>query len=517
MKTDQFIQSNIVITFLTLLSVGINFISQILLAYYFGASSERDAYFAAITLPTYLVTLFTGSITTIFLPFYVSLKKEKSTVAIKQFISSSIGFFFIVLLLLAIIGFFFSQDILNYTLPGFNAQQLKSTTPLFRVLIFIIIFQSITSFLTIFYHTENRFLTPAASPIIVSLTSLTFVVFLHQYGIMSLAMGTLTGSILSTLALSPILKEKVMLAHLFSLRNIELKLALKMAVPLIVSGALRKVTPVAERIMASELPSGSISFLGYGNQLYMLLTMIASSSIGTTFYPPMSLAWAEGDENKFWHLFTNGIRLILLITLPIAAILYAISSPVVQIIFERGAFKHDTTLAVADTLKLLLGAFLFSSLGNIVMKIFYVSKKTSILTLVSTVELLTYILSGYYLSRHFSYLGLAAALSVSTSIPLIMALIFSPKKKPFSFKTFYADVVKLLLAAAICSSITFIIYRPLYAALNNVFTSTAISSLGALILYAVSILYIFKIEDSGLIINTAKKYIQTPFKKENSK
>src|ERR1035437_2396077 len=77
----------ILITFFSFLGITISFCSQLIIGYYFGATAERDAYFVAITIPTYLSAIFIGSVGIIFLPKIVSILNNKPSESI-NFLSS---------------------------------------------------------------------------------------------------------------------------------------------------------------------------------------------------------------------------------------------------------------------------------------------------------------------------------------------------------------------------------------------------------------------------------------------
>jgi putative peptidoglycan lipid II flippase len=485
--------------------MGINFISQIVLAYYYGARAERDAYFSAMVVPTYIIALFVGSFTVVLLPFFVGLKKKKNEEEVQRFVSSLLGLCITALVCVAIIGFALSKSIVSWVVPGFTTEQLVIVKELFRILIFTIISQSISSFLTVFYHAENRFFLPALSPLIMPITSLIFVVAFNQYGIKSLALGTLIGSILSVFVLFPVLKGRVRFGYFFYFINIDVVAVVKLALPLFMFGAVYRLTAMAERRMASHLSLGSISYLGYGNQIYVLLSTIAAGSIATTFYPIMAKIWAEGNKKELTNYLIKGIRLILLITLPIAAIFIVMANPIIKILFQRGAFDSNTTAAVASTVTVLMGAFIFSSLGAIISKIFYITNRTILISIVSIIEVFIYILSGYLLSIQYSYLGLAAALTISTGFTIIVLIIVLLKEKYITYNALSWDILKILTASFVCGLVAHLVYNSLAI---NAIVAGVLSTSFAFISYFVIVIYILKINDAVSIKNIAKTILK---------
>lgn len=505
MSPPKFIRSNIVITFLSLLSVGINFISQMILAFYFGTGMERDSYFSAMTVPTYVVTLFVGSFTVMFLPFFVNFRKENGSQKVIEFVSSIFGLCVVSLSLIAILGFFFANKIVSFIAPGFSEARLLATSDLFSILIFTLIFQSLASFLSVFHHVENKFSLPAISPIITPITALLAVLFFNDYGIGSLAVGTLIGSILSMLIVLPKAAKQMQFALLFNFLNIDIKQFVKLTLPLMISGAIFRLTTVAERIFASELPTGSISYLAYGNQIYLLLVSLASGSIAATFYPIMSKAWAENHREVFSGYLDKGIKLILMLTLPIAAIFISLSAPIIKVLFQRGVFDSTATLAVANTLRILMMAFVLASMGTLLAKVFYITKKTVTISIISLIEILIYILSGYLLSNKYSYLGLAAALAISVGFGVIVSAFILIRERLLSSKDFRVDIIKLLVASFFC----YLMATLMYAQLESLRTLYAliISVLISIVCYLLMSLYILRISDSEVIKKTVRGWL----------
>lgn len=504
MSSAKFIRSNILITFLSLVGVGVNFISQMLLAYYFGATAERDAYFSAMAVPTYFIALFIGSLSVIFLPYYVDFRKKNPDSEVIKFVSSTFGACIVFLSLITILCFLLSSKIVFWIAPGYSPEQLELTGSLFRILIFTVIFQSLSSLVTVFHHVDNRFLWPAISPIVMPLTSLLFVILFHDYGIMSLALGVLAGSVLSMIILLPMALKNIRLNYFTSLLNPNTGKVVRLALPLLASGAIYRLTTILERIIASRLPSGSISFLGYSNQLYLLLATIASGSIVTTFYPIMSAAWAEGNRVEFNEILSRGIKLILLITFPIAAIFIALGSPIIEILFQRGAFDSSATQAVASSLALLMGAFIFGSLGNIMVKAFYITNKTLTISIICIIEVLVYAIAGYILSSSYSYLGLAFALTVSTGFTIGVSTFFLLKWKYISIESLPVDVIKLSTGALVCGLIAHFTFNLMRS--FPVLISTGLSTLMGVLCYLVTVLYILKISHAAAINKVVKSY-----------
>jgi len=448
------------ITALSFAGIVLSFISQLIIAYFFGATSERDAYFAAIVIPTYLVAILSGSIGFIFLPKVIELRNISGQSA-RMFINNILGSTTIGLLILIILGIFFSKSILNLTAPGFDSKMLAYTGNLLRILLFTSLFSVLTNLIGYLYQIKQKFIRPALAPLIIIPISILFVVILNsKIGIMSLAIGTLIGSITSFLFVIPILftKEFRFSFHI-DISDYHFVSMMKVSLPLLVGGIVFRSAPVFERMIASGLPEGSISILGYSNQLLTVLITIATSGIVVSFFPSMSDAWTK-DINLFIQYFNKSIRIILLLTVPIALSFVLFGDTFIKILLERGAFSSKDTIAVSKTFAYLTPAFIVLSLGGIIAKVFYISKRTLDFTIIASFELLSYLLLIYILSPRYGYLGIAMGTSIAYSVFILIYYFYATAFiiKKYQYKLLFIDIIKIISISLLSFSLGYLLF-----------------------------------------------------------
>jgi putative peptidoglycan lipid II flippase len=413
------------ITALSFLGIILNFLTQLIAAYYFGASPERDAYFAAMTVPTYIAAVLVGSLGAIFLPQYVDVKTQKGTLAANDFLFNAITLTAIFSAAIVLAGMLFSYPVLAVTTPGYTGSQLQLTAELFVIICPTITFQTVSAISGAALQTVHRFVLPALAPVIASLLSLVCVSTLSKYiGIKSLAYGTLTGQGIACMLTIFALRRSVHFRFKIDWRNQHIYKLVTISAPLLFAGLFYRSTSVFERGIASSLPKGSLSFLGYANQITTILAAVTSSGIAATLYPQLSQAWSEKNMDQLRHLFQKGIRVILLISCPISALFVFWGIPIIRILFERGAFTHEVTLAVSSTLAILTIAFIANSLGGVIAKIYYMSGKTMVGSLLEIICTIIHIVSAYLLAGVFFYKGLAMATSVYGLVSITASFVF---------------------------------------------------------------------------------------------
>jgi putative peptidoglycan lipid II flippase len=443
------VKPTLLITFFSFLGITISFCSQLIIGYYFGATAERDAYFVAITIPTYLSAIFIGSVGIIFLPKIVSILNNKPSESI-NFLSSIFWMLTLILLSFSVIGILFSSSIIKSVSPGYDVQQNALTSKILMLLMPTCIISVLSNFLSSLYQIQNNFLRPALSSIITSVISLFFIILLsNKIGIFGLAVGYLVGSIISFIFLLPILKTYKLRLYI-NLNSSEIRSFLRTLFPLFLTGILFRSTSLFERMIASGLPTGSISYLGYTGQILAILATITSSGIAVSFYPMFSKMWSENRMSELIPFFNKIFRVILLISLPIFFFFILFGEILVKIIFERGAFTSSVSIAVSIALAWSMGAFVFQNLGSVVSKVFYVTGKTSVISIIASLEILIYISLGFFLSKYISFIGLSISLSISSMFNILLSLILINKKIfKISFNYLLFDFLKILSISAI--------------------------------------------------------------------
>jgi putative peptidoglycan lipid II flippase len=493
--TRNLFKSTFQITFFSLLNIGLNFFLQLIIAYYYGTSYERDAYLASIVIPTYLNTVFAGSIGFIFLTKFQEAEKTGDKSILDGFLSHTFFWVSALLVFLTILGILFSKKIISFSVPGFDNQQVLFTSRLLVIVLPSTIFFTLSNLFSSIYQIKNRFIRPALIPLIIPIASVLSVLFFtKRIGILSLAYGFLIGTIMSCILLSTacyIVKFRFFLnrnsrEHFYSL--------LEKSLPLFLFGFIFKFSPVFERMIASKLESGSISYLGYSNQIMSILATIASSGIAVSLFPLMSKYWIENRKQEVGIKLLTGVRLVLLLTVPVAFIMILWGDVFIKTLLERGVFNHNSTIAVSLCLSFMMGAFIFQSLGNIIIKVFYFSGKTWIISMIASFELLTYIILGFYLSKSYSYIGLALSLSISSFINIFLSTLYIDRYLVnLNLKKMLFDAGKVLTISFLSVSSMKLVNDLHIIIYNDVINLGLSILLGVIFLYFLGL--IFKVEE----------------------
>ncbi|MFJ6935532.1 murein biosynthesis integral membrane protein MurJ [Streptomyces sp. NPDC101132] len=144
-------------------------------------------------------------------------------------------------------------------------------------------------------------------------------------------------------------------------------LALGTLAPVIFFAVSRQSQVLVERFLAASLPPGAISHLNYAQKVAQM-PMVLSLMICTVTFPVVAQAMAGGELEKARRRVEQDLALASLAVLTGTALVIGYAPQIIQVLFERGAFTHEDTLATAAVMRVyavgLLGHCLVGALSR---------------------------------------------------------------------------------------------------------------------------------------------------------
>lgn len=358
----------------------LQFVLQVILARYFGAGAQMDAYLAAFAVPVVLTAILVGSLGYAFVPVFIERMRNAGEDAGWE-MATVVGVSVVgVTASIALAGYAFAPALVSRLFPA----QASLAAGLLRVLIWLTVTNSLVSFLFSLYHGLQRFIVPALSSIIGTALTVGLTVYWQpSLGIFAVAWAVLCGSVLQTLLLIPLW-----------IRNLRFRgrvdegtrRCLMLLMPLMAGAAYYKLDPLVDRYLASRLPPGSISHLGYAWRIATALITIGTTGLSTVAFPAFATHSAGGRMDAFRDEIAHCWRFLAFLMIPICVGLALFSRPAVADLLERGAFSAADTRAVAWLLVLYIGAIVAASVGEVAAKVFFALNNTRTPTVIVVIS-----------------------------------------------------------------------------------------------------------------------------------
>lgn len=435
--------------------------SQVATAYLFGAGSEMDAFFTALTIPLYLQIVLLGGLPFVVIPAFVNEENSGNEDAAWSLTGTLIWVSCGLLFAIAIACAIFSRGIIDITAPGFGEIKSNLASQMLAIIIFSVPFMGLSSFTSGVQNVRGKYFSPATATAIGSVGNLVILLLLHsKLGPLALAWGSFGSAVLQAgVTAVPVIRHGW--KSLLPLGDPRVKEILKLITPFILFGFITSSRLIFERFFASALPDGQISYLGYASKISNIFVILLATSIAAAIFPAMARSFARDGVPGLIRQFDYGLSMTLAVALPAVTIISALSVPLIKSLFERGAFRQDTTLSISLIIPIvMINDVLFRMINNMILRTYYVLKDTLTTNLISSLTIVIYIIFAKTLTARWGYMGLAFAQPIQMGFSIsIVSLLLIRKIKNVPVKKLFGNICRYLFVSLIAALIGWIVTR----------------------------------------------------------
>ena len=268
---------------------GIQIIGQIVVARFFGARMELDAFVSAVTIPTVLTTVIAGTLNDAFLPL---LKKHqlKSEDEGNTYFVKIVLLMTLILLVVCILIQLFSVSILHSLFGSRGSSFILFTDELMKWMIYTLPFTLIGTFSTSYLYSKNKFINSSLAYLIGSILNLSIIIaFSPVLGIWSMVLAFIAAILIQLFVTFPFNTFKYVsnsFVLLFSKETLtEFKILLLSWIPLIISSLAVRFDNILIRSFAARLPEGFIVYTNLVSKLFSGLVGIMTIGLQIVFFP----------------------------------------------------------------------------------------------------------------------------------------------------------------------------------------------------------------------------------------
>jgi len=341
----------------TMLSRLTGFARDMLMASVLGAGPVSDAFFVAFKLPNFFRRLFAeGAFNAAFVPLFAARLHNDGKAEAKRFAEDVASVLVVVLFLFVAALQIAMPWVMLIFAPGWHDERAKFdlAVELARLAFPYLLFISLVSFFGGVLNTLGRFAAVAGTPILLNVVMVGAIIWLTPYVKTpghALAWGVAVAGAVQFLWLAVSMRQAGMSLHL---RWPRLTPGVKRLLTLILPGALGagvvQVNLFVDIVIASLLPTGSITFLYYADRINELPVGVVGVAVGTALLPLLSRQIRQGDDAAAKDSLNRAIEIALLLALPAAAASIVIAEPIIATLFQRGAFTQAESARTAAAL-----------------------------------------------------------------------------------------------------------------------------------------------------------------------
>ncbi len=420
-------QAIVIITTLTLLSKGMGFVRDIIIAYFFGTSSTMDSFLASQNPLNLISGIVMGTFAAAFLPLFVRVYKQRGQEEAERYSSTIFYSALLILSGLVLLTAIFAPEVVRVFLPGFTGKEFDLTVKFLRWMSLATVITSIVSFLSALLRGEKKFLAYPLVGLGFDFVIIGVLFLTRHYGDISLALAWTAGPVFMLMILG--FAERRFLNPLKVSRKIpETRDLYKMIAPLLFSSALSMLNTIVDRSFASGLETGAISSLTYAGRVNGAASGILGAPIGQVAYPSIASHVAENDMNGLLITVKKSMKLLAFFLIPISFAFFPLAKGIIGILFQRGNFTAESTLLTYPPLMAASVSLFTMSFNTVLTQVYYSFKNSKTPMFYGVFGI------GINIGLNFLFIGplKQTGLALSTSISSFFfttALLLSLKKK----------------------------------------------------------------------------------------
>ncbi len=379
-KLSRLSRNALIIASLFLVDKALAFVrTGIISRQYADSIGMLDTFNAANNLPDVLFALISGgALAMAFIPLLTEYVTTKDRAAAWDLFSRVANVAFLVTASIAVLIAIFAQPIVDAKLgiaPGFGEEQRKLLAELMRLNLIGTVIFSISGLVMAALQANQHFALPAIAPIMYNVGQIFGAIFLvPRFGIYGLVYGVIIGAAMHLLVQLPMLfKFGFRWIPALDVRNTGLIEALKLMAPrLLTMGGIQLIV-LARDNLASRLDQvGAVTSLTLGWMIMQVPETILGTAIATAMLPTLAEFASRGDWKGFRSTIERALRVLISLTIPIAAVMAAGISPLVRAAF---GFDEATSTLITWTTRAYLMTLTGFTIHEVAARSFYARKE----------------------------------------------------------------------------------------------------------------------------------------------
>lgn len=474
------------------LSRALGLVREAVIAGQFGATGQLDAYIAAFRLPdTLFLLIIGGAVGSAFIPVFSQLMSKGREAQAWHLTSTLINASVVLLSLGGItLGFVAPWLVGGVLCSNCKPDQQATVTDLTRIMLLSPLFLGLGGWAQGILNARQQFTLPAFAPVFYNVAIITAAIFLAPtFGVYGLAWGVVAGALLHFGVQVPGLWKAGMRYSLrINLRDEGAGEVGRLILPRILGQAAFQANVIAMTTIALFLAAGSLSAFNYAYTIMILPHGVFALSLSTVTFPTMSAQFAEGKLDDLRTTLARAVRVLVFLTVPAAAGMFALREELVATLFQLGKFDVNATRLVASALAYFALGLVSYAVVEILTRAFYAlhDTRTPVAIAVATV-LLNLALAAYLaLGVGMNQDGLALSLAVTTTLEMVLLWVWLGRKLPgwrLSSDDLLISIGKSAAAAILMGGVL----QLLMPLLRGLLPSSGTSKLEAIVLLAAGV------------------------------
>jgi putative peptidoglycan lipid II flippase len=448
---------------------------EVVAASYFGVKGPMSAFTIAFQVPNLIRALFAdAALQPAFVPVFTELLGEKRFKEAFRLASTLLLLVTMVLGSLTALFILLAPVIMPVFIPNFESRAvIDLTVTLSQILFPILILLGISGVVVGVLNSYDRFGAFAISPLFWNLTIILVLVVLEplfhgEDRIYAYAIGILIGTLVQLLIPTWDLRHTpYRFRFSFDWRHPGVRRVLLLMLPVTISLGLINFNALINSFFGGLISEEAPAAIDKAFRLYQLPQGIFSVAVATVLFPALARFANAGQIEDLRRTLANGMRQILFVLVPAAAILI-LSEPMIRLVYQRGEFGSTETTLVATALFWFAFSLPTNGLYLLQTRTFFSIQRPWRATALAAIDLVVSALAGLALYAPFWVGGVVAGTGIGTTAAVIaQAVILRREFGGLELRRLFSTTLRITVAATALAGAAWITWDLLDQALGR--------------------------------------------------
>jgi putative peptidoglycan lipid II flippase len=462
---------------------------EVVAASYFGTSGPASAFTIAFLVPNLIANLFAqAALSAAFVPVFTDLLQQGRR---REALRLASTLFWIMLLALGAITAFFvlAAGVVMplFTGPHFSGALDSLTVGLSQVLFPVVLLLGLTGLLVGILQSYEHFTIPALAPAVWNVVIIVALVLLrpHFHGddeVYAYALGILIATgVQFAMALGALARIDFRLQLSIDWHDPRVRQVFLLMLPVTIGLGIINLDQLINAAFGTLVSEHAPRAIENAFRIYMLPQGIFSVAVATVLFPTLSRMASRRDPGGMRRAVGIGMRQINLLLIPAAVFMIVLTTPIVRLVFERGAFSAESTHLVSIALFWFAFSLPFGGLNLLLTRTFFAVQRPWIPTRLAALNMVVDVIVSLSL---YKPLGIAGLIIGTVSANVVMTALQVHRLRigfdgRLEGRQTTMITARILVASALLGGVAWVVWYALDALLGRSLPAQIVSVGGA--------------------------------------
>jgi Uncharacterized membrane protein, putative virulence factor len=401
----------------SILNLAFVVVTQLFTVMTIGPSSQTDALFAGMTIPTVILAVISGALTNVLVPLFVNVRDARIYLWQHIYIMLLGGYVLVIPLALT------CHYWVGIVFPGFDHPTQELTAHIIITQLLALPLSLCSAIFTAYLNSQSKFLSAECIAAICSLVVFPLIfIFVPKYGVLATSYLYIAKTV-GLLLVQVIIYSSPMRV---SLRTNEIKESYSKIKPLLLGSIYYKSGPLIDRNILSHTTSGTMSIFILAQQLLAMGNLVLTKSL---VVPQITvLNTLAGDKSTLAQWVFKKVCVMFLLGLGLFILFLIIGHPILEIVFELLGYSNiDLGFLWLITIAL-FGTFIGDFTATLISSVYYALGDTRSPSYISMITYTIFIPLKYVSFYFIGVYGLASICSIYSITNLVILFLFINKR-----------------------------------------------------------------------------------------